>query len=850
MPHDTPPLVGRARILDETVRRAREGTGTLLVGPAGSGGSRLVQEATGALRRSGPAVPLVAARGTRAGAHRAFLALLDPAVAQRIDAADPAARGIDLLTALLALRLPVLAIDDAAVLDEAALGLLAQLARHGTVLLADGTGVTVPEPLAALEAEGRLVVVAVPPLTEGEVAELAEHLLGGPVDTELTHALSDVTEGRPGRLTEVVHDGVGSRSIVRTDGVWHLARHLPAPRSIRTAVRGAFTDLPREQRGWVAAVATAGAIADDLARGIAAPAVRAATDASGWTVHDDAARTTRVATDAGRAAIVDSLDVRARVAVLRRLLHALALAPQPRAVEERVAAAVWRVELGDEVDPQEALALALLTDPSQHDREVLLRAALRGGGPAATAALAEHLRQTRRPGEALEVIRAGLPGATTPAERVQLARVEALATGVAERRSAEALAALDQYLLEYERSYDLLAVRAGLLLLEGRLRESLETAEVVLAHPERSGFAEAFAQLQAALTLRELGLVDESAAAARRFAVGKRAAEAFPVAEALARWLPHETEVAVSLQLDPTEASLVSLHQRAVVERRATHRPLYAYTLGSIRLHRGDAAGAVRLLRESDAGSGAWRDGWRPRILAELAGALALSGAVDEAAATLARLRALRSPPVQRGRAGLAASRIAAARGDQEGAIALALEVADHGAARGLLLDELDGAFAAVLLGHRPAAERLLALGPAPIGAGRDAQRALARAVLDDDPAALDAATTRLWDLGLRLHAASAAASDGAGPETARRLPAWLTRMPTLRLPGAAAGRAGALTAREREVALLAATDRSDRAIAEELGIAVRTAQTHLARVYAKLGVHRRADLRTMLELA
>jgi len=51
------------------------------------------------------------------------------------------------------------------------------------------------------------------------------------------------------------------------------------------------------------------------------------------------------------------------------------------------------------------------------------------------------------------------------------------------------------------------------------------------------------------------------------------------------------------------------------------------------------------------------------------------------------------------------------------------------------------------------------------------------------------------------------------------------------------------LTPREREVALLAAAGRSSRAIGQHLGMATRTVDTHLARVYRKLGVTGRADL-------
>jgi DNA-binding CsgD family transcriptional regulator len=56
----------------------------------------------------------------------------------------------------------------------------------------------------------------------------------------------------------------------------------------------------------------------------------------------------------------------------------------------------------------------------------------------------------------------------------------------------------------------------------------------------------------------------------------------------------------------------------------------------------------------------------------------------------------------------------------------------------------------------------------------------------------------------------------------------------------------GALTARERQVVMLAGTH-SSREIAEQLGLAVATVNNYLARAYAKLGVSGRAQLRDLL---
>lgn len=62
------------------------------------------------------------------------------------------------------------------------------------------------------------------------------------------------------------------------------------------------------------------------------------------------------------------------------------------------------------------------------------------------------------------------------------------------------------------------------------------------------------------------------------------------------------------------------------------------------------------------------------------------------------------------------------------------------------------------------------------------------------------------------------------------------------------AGQVVALTDREREIALLAASGHSSRVIADRLFVSVRTIDNHLGRIYAKLGVSSRAALATALD--
>ena len=59
-----------------------------------------------------------------------------------------------------------------------------------------------------------------------------------------------------------------------------------------------------------------------------------------------------------------------------------------------------------------------------------------------------------------------------------------------------------------------------------------------------------------------------------------------------------------------------------------------------------------------------------------------------------------------------------------------------------------------------------------------------------------------------------------------------------------------ALTAGERRVVALAAGGRSNREIAAELFLSLKTVETHLSHAYAKLSVRRRGDLAAALAIA
>jgi DNA-binding CsgD family transcriptional regulator len=128
------------------------------------------------------------------------------------------------------------------------------------------------------------------------------------------------------------------------------------------------------------------------------------------------------------------------------------------------------------------------------------------------------------------------------------------------------------------------------------------------------------------------------------------------------------------------------------------------------------------------------------------------------------------------------------------------------------------------------------------------------RALAEGDGAALDAVAQSFSSLTLDLFAAEASASAArahrragrrssafAALERARELSARCDspRTPTLDW----ADQPEDLTAREREVAELAAADLASREVAQRLGITTRTVDNLLGRVYVKLGLSGRREL-------
>ncbi|MEU0480757.1 LuxR C-terminal-related transcriptional regulator, partial [Streptosporangium sp. NPDC006013] len=188
-----------------------------------------------------------------------------------------------------------------------------------------------------------------------------------------------------------------------------------------------------------------------------------------------------------------------------------------------------------------------------------------------------------------------------------------------------------------------------------------------------------------------------------------------------------------------------------------------------------------------------------------------------------------------------------AAEGDLDGALRSALGVAGDG----LLGDDLFALHDVVRLGSPElVADRLGELADRTEGDLAPLLARHARALARRDGDALDKVARGLADLGLMLHAAEASAH--AALVHSDRHASQASRNRASALAGACQGaRSSALvnlalprlTARQRQIVSLAAAGLTNRQIAEQLTVSIRTVANHLYDAYARLGSSDRAGL-------
>lgn len=845
------PELGRGPLL-ASVREALGHRGAVLVGAPGVGKTTLADQAV-----PRPAARLVGAPGMR---DRPLWAVrvLAPDAATIDDAASDAAAALH--KGHRGAGAPVLRVDDLDDLDDASAAVVARLAltRAARVVATRRPG-PAPEAVASLWREAGLRRIEVPALDEDDTSTLVRDALGGLLDGRAAATIWTVSRGNPQVVHDVVVASVEVGALSCTDGFWRLVGEPRVGGPTAEQVAAVLAELDVHERDGIDALGFAGPVPLALAEAMVATSVLEALERHGMVEVVADASVIQLADPAMAVVVTAGLKTLRRRGLAQRAAtayDAIALPdPDPGLALQ---AAVWQLEAGRPLDASALVAAARLAVDRRDTvlGERLAGAAARAGAGAEAVLLqswcADELGNTEGSSRAL----AGYQP-SDDAERVALAIRRAEQQYWIRRDRELATAILREAEADAAEPWALAAPAQGAVfaVLDGRPLEALATAEPLLDHAEPQ--------------------VSSTAALAATIALATvdRPVDAHQVAEQAMAELAELADARDALFIDPGVHIIGLLFalqgQGRLTEADQLVTEVYRHTLtrpghqaqgwsamlrayGLLAMGRpaaaAEAAQEAELVWDSALLQGTAR--WSATIAALAFGEM---GDLDGLQQALERVDArdpagfeLFAPEVHRARAWSALRRGEDPVPELEAAAELALE-------RGLASLAAAAAHDLVRIG-RPATASAVLRRTGGAGAVTEARRALAAAALAGDPVELTRAAEAFAGFGAAGWAAEARALAAAGdPARARALRpevVALVEATGLATPPLAAlvaeptaAPASVLTAREDEVARLAASGLANREIAERLVVSLRTVENHLHRTFTKLGVTTRGEL-------
>ncbi|MEU4930916.1 LuxR C-terminal-related transcriptional regulator [Streptomyces yokosukanensis] len=850
--------------------------GTAIVGPVGVGKTALLCAVAGRLDAARfDVVWTVATRASRQVPFGAFHGLLGGA-RDRLDETRAYGALHTELARRSGRRTPVLVIDDVHHLDDRCAALALGLAAEGRAKLmvaARGEpGAAMSDAVVALWKDGYLERLDVAQLGLAGTARLLHALVEGEVARGTVDLLHRWTGGNPLLLTQLVRHARASGRLGADGGLWWWRGPRTVPPGLAEVFDHELDGLTSGEQDALAAIALGEPLALPSVEAVACDAVEALEERGLVRTTDGGGQIlVRLASPLLAAAVHRKLP-----RLRRRRIAAALLAADTCPAPDPVVRARWQLEADGPVDT--ALLIRAAEAARGHDPELACRLARRAlpGSSAAAVVLARALVESGDGAQARQVLeRAGAEAATVSA---RLRAGIALAAHVCwvERDPAAAaadLAALGSRASSPAARGAVEGVRALVLLGGGRTSAALEAAERVLRTTVR-GPGVAPARLA-----RSVGLV-----------LSGRTRDAVALAEATAADVdsPGELrELALALgcyaqvwgggagpalgeaggggadpvpgqgrdgAAAPGSGRLGVGGASPFLGVPSASHPASAFLDGLRYWALGDQQEAVARLREAVLRHSGGTRLLRTEATCRLAVCLAEAGRGEDAERALAAC-----PPdavgLVPGQEQWARAAVAAARGDvpaataglraaagtarREGCWAVAAECLTYAAwlaPAGPPTDLLDQL--ALAAGHIDA-PRLLAGARAAFALARGSGTELLEHAVRLDGLGMRAPAWRLAERAVVVLRAHGRRHGDAVVLATRLRGGQGASAPPVRLD--------VLTARELEIASLAAAGLADRAISDRLDVSVRTVESHLARVYRKLGVRSRRDLPSVL---
>ena len=849
-----------------------ESGGVLVVGDAGVGKTTLARAAIARVRAGDPPDVLwLAAQGSEpAIPFGVFAPFVDGAQGARSRETDPFFLLQTLRRELLERaggKPLIIGVDDAHLLDGHSATLLYQLvaSREARVIatMRPGPG---PAPLRALWKEQLVERIDLEPLGRRDTLACARMLLGGgQLGGELAEALWRTSRGNPLYLRELLAAGQRSGRVSECGGMWRLTGELTVGPRLTELLRERLDTADAEELASLEVFAFAGPIPLSVAERVVPPShvgglqrlgllavERSHGEPTGRVEHPVVAESLRQEMSASRRRELSRL--------LADAFHA-----DGRLQEELLRVVSWRLDSAVAVPPDVLLQAALQAGEHQHwplSARLAEAAVAAGGGTEAALALADAHRAMGHFREALEALDGIECQGDDQVARGAVLRAYVLSLGLGRFEEADwALERAARRIGDAPTRTWVEAVQAGLLNFAGRPAEAVARSRPLLQRPDLPPRAELTARAASALGRAWCGHPDE---ALRLLADAPRLERPVQGGWLPASWMTVTRVLAFGQagQVTALEDLAASDYRQGVQLDNRHLQGRAAGELGWAAILRGDLILAVRRFREATTVL-AMVDSPGDHAYAGigLAEALAETGDVAGATEALEGARPLAGKsPALGPRWEVAAARVEAAEGAIGDALGRLEEAAATARRNGLAGYEVMALHAAVRLGSTAVAERLTELEEV---VGNElvvtlAAQARALAAQEGSADMLDRIAEVYARRELRLFAAEAAAqacqahrrsgNPRRATASASRAHVLLGAPPDIRpLALVMAAVPPELTRREGEVATLAARGLSSSSIADRLCVSVRTVETHLARVYFKLGIGSRSELASAL---
>jgi DNA-binding CsgD family transcriptional regulator len=861
------PLVGRRKELSQLTAAVSARRGAVIIGSAGVGKTALGLAALEwAQERGMSPARTTATRASRGLPFGAFASMLPPEPTRQ----DLSRAGLGVLLGRYVRALVegaggrplVVFVDDAHLLDVGSATLVHQLAltRAATVLATVRSGESAPDPVVSLWKDGPAERIGLGVLRDAAIEELLVAVLGGPVDTACVRQLVDRCRGNPLFLRELVTGALETGALVAAGGLWRLRDGLQPTDRLVELVALRLGDLTGPEHCVLELLAvgeplgqaeldqlTDAAAVDTLERKGLIASRMDGPRMQMWLAHPIYGDVVRVGIGVRRERIL----ARSRAEVIE--------AAGERRREDTLQLAWWRlIGGGGSAELMMAGAVAARTrhDHSLTDR--MARAAIdEGAGFEARFMAAEAAHLQGRTDQAEQEAAALAAQASSDAERGRVALLRFVNTYFLQLHEADFRLiddALDVITDPFWRD-QLLASRFFVTSFLNGPRATMQDAATVL---ERAGSAPVTAAHTAVCyCLVHIGRLEDAIELLRR--AGLR-----PIPgndEPWDQWTLFGSRVEALVyggRLVEAEELLTRAYRQVIDQPLAEATGYVTGWMAILHLEQGRPLSAFRRASESYT---LFRQLGRTAparwFYIAAAQALALSGQADRAAETLAALDALGLPAILVNEADRLSARAwtTAAAGDLPAARAQLEAAADLGEKVGDLIGAAGALHGLARLGRAHQVQsRLAALATAIDGDLITARASHATALAARNSTDLNEVANDFEHLGANLYAAEASAEAAvilrrAGkPREARTAEHNAARLLT-RCEGAVTPPVQTVTARalltpgELDAAAQAAAGRSNKQIAADMHISVRTAESHLQRAYEKLGVSGRHEL-------